>query len=48
MSQVKQQLFKSLMNEKGTPSHLEQEMYEEIVKLKKQVNAIKIILEECK
>ena len=48
MNQVKQRLFESLTDERGTPSHLEKEMYEEIVKLKKQVNAIKIILEECK
>tara|TARA_Y100000034_G_scaffold119673_1_gene161700 strand:- start:322 stop:468 length:147 start_codon:yes stop_codon:yes gene_type:complete len=48
MGQVKQQLLESLTDERAMPSHLEKEMYQEIVKLKKQVNAIKIILEECK
>ena len=48
MGQVKHQLLESLTDKRGIPSHVEKEMYQEIVKLKKQVNAIKIILEECK
>ena len=48
MGQVKQQLLESLTDERRIPSHLEKEMYEELLKLKKQVTAIKIILEECK
>ena len=48
MGKVKQFFVEFLSDEVPVPSHLEKEMYEEIVKLKKQVTAIKLILEECK
>ena len=32
-------------NERAMPSHLEKEMFEEMVKLRKQMNSIKQILE---
>ena len=48
MGKVKQLLYDSFIDDKLTSNHLEKEMYEEIMKLKKQVTAIKLILEECK
>jgi len=45
-------MIKRLMQEqdddKPTPSHLEQEMYSELIKMRKQITAIHKILEECK
>ena len=45
-------VIKHLMQETNdkisTPSHLEKEMYEQIMVLKKQITAIQKILEECK
>ena len=35
-------------NEASTPSHLEKEMYEELMRMRKQITAIQNILEECK
>ena len=35
-------------NDRPLPSHLEKEMYTEIIKLKKAINQIKQILEGCK
>ena len=35
-------------NEASTPSHLEKEMYEELMRMRKQITAIHKILEECK
>lgn len=35
-------------NKHSTPSHLEKEMYEEIIMLKEQITKIHKILEECK
>jgi len=50
MGKVKQLLHEDLV--KGaiqTPSHLDREMYEQLIRLNKQVESIKqIILEECK
>ena len=49
MGKVKQLLHEDLINGSvQTPSHLDREMYEELIKLNKQVNSIKLILEECK
>ena len=50
MEKVKHLMREDLVNDIYTivPNHLEKEMYEEIIKLKKQVTAIKLILEECK
>ena len=45
-------VIKHLMQEQGddktTPSHLEKEMYSELIKMRKQITAIQNILEECK
>ena len=48
MTSNKDLLIKDLGNDGRTPSHLEKEMYEQMTRLNKQINAINKILEECK
>ena len=48
MTTSKDLLIKDLGNDGRTPSHLEKEMYEQMTRLNKQINAITKILEECK
>ena len=48
MGNVKHLMQEDLMDKRPLSSHLEKEMYEEMIKLRKQVTSIKIILEECK
>ena len=49
MGQVKHMLEKDLMlGDLKEPSHLDHEMKKELIKLNKQITAIKKILEECK
>ena len=45
MIKPKDLLIKDLRSDGNTPSHLEKEMFEQIMLLKKQMNAIKQILE---
>ena len=48
MGKVKQLLHEDISKMVPTPSHLEQEMHEELIKVRKQITTIKKILEECK
>ena len=48
MSKNKDLLIKELSDGNNIPSHLEKEMYEQIVVMKRQITAITNILEECK
>ena len=43
----KELLVQELSDGTNTPSHLEEEMYEQLIVIKQQINAIQIILEEC-
>ena len=47
MIRTKELLIQELSDGTQTPSHLEREMYEQLTLIKKQITAIKIILEEC-
>ena len=47
MTKGKDLLIQELSDGIQTPSHLEREMYEQLTLIKKQITAIKIILEGC-
>tara|TARA_Y100000310_G_scaffold304477_1_gene343691 strand:+ start:633 stop:827 length:195 start_codon:yes stop_codon:yes gene_type:complete len=47
MSKNKDLLIKELSDGTHTPSHLEKEMYEQVITMKKQIKAIQTILEGC-
>ena len=47
MSVIKDLLMQDLSVDGKTPSHLEKEMYEQMIIMKKQMKAIKQILEGC-
>tara|TARA_Y100000310_G_scaffold109625_1_gene108050 strand:- start:685 stop:837 length:153 start_codon:yes stop_codon:yes gene_type:complete len=47
MIRGKELLIQELSDGTPTPSHLEREMYEQLTLIKKQITAIKIILEGC-
>ena len=47
MIRGKDLLIQELSDGTQTPSHLEREMYEQLTLIKKQITAIKIILEGC-
>ena len=49
MGQVKHMLEQDLMlGDLKEPSHFDREMKKELIRLNKQINSIKEILEECK
>jgi|TARA_R100001530_G_scaffold23027_1_gene18928 hypothetical protein len=48
MSTNKELLIQELSGGSKTPSHLEREMYEQLITVKKQITAITKILEGCK
>ena len=47
MSKNKDLLIKELSDGTHTPSHLEKEMYEQVITMRKQIKAIQTILEGC-
>tara|TARA_Y100001951_G_C11077705_1_gene149588 strand:- start:4 stop:156 length:153 start_codon:yes stop_codon:yes gene_type:complete len=50
MGKVKHLMQEDMVNDIYTvvPNHLNEEMHEEMIKIRQQVTAIKLILEECK
>ena len=48
MSENKELLIQELSDGISTPSHLEEEMYEQLIIIRKQITAIAKILEGCK